>query len=1279
MVIDISSLDLRERPELELKNADETPIAILGNAHNLKLSIAYNDVSSITFDVPAFANGEPTPHYDDIIGMRLIDFVGIGMFILVNPETSGDGIHEIKTCKAYSREFEFTYKQISLQEGTYNFYNTVAPDNTILGIILEYLPYWSIGEVDSDLIGKYRTFSISDTKVYDFLKNTVQKTYGCIFDFDTYNRRINVRSTANHSTVEPVYLSTSNLVKEIEKREDTENIFTCLDVNGADGVTIRGVNPLGTNKIYNLDYFMNLSHFSQSFIDKWNNWKETLAGYQDQYHLLTIERMLKTSEIVAMQAKIDEETNAELGALKVQQSVYIEALARLAYSEDPSSAYQQAQADLTNINAQIAALEAAVSTEGTSLAALEAEKDALTASLQSINRAVAFESFFTAEEILLLKQYFKEDSISDSSFVYAEAKNYTGTDETRVLSGATISITGSSVTTTPNGAGRTIYTFTGGSIAVGNILTAALVSATVEYNSANPKHTVLTAYLNAGTIGTSVFPNGCLTAVTDGGSASSGETTGTFSGGTGHMYFTRNTTEYEKYAVEWELYQYGSECLSKLAYPSYSFSVTAANFLTAEEFEAFKNSLKLGQKIYLDAGYETPLQPIFTGFEVDFENPASLELEFGDTYNISDSAFDLVDLLEQSVTMGKTVDISKFGYNAFLDSGASTAVKDYMDSALDVAKQAILSSTNIAVEWDGSGMTFRKWNDAHTGYLPTQIKIINDNIVFTDNGWQTAKMAIGHFTDTNTGDSWGIIAPNIVGTLLAGENLVIESTKPDGTHMAFKVDADGAALYNSWLDIVRGNYDPQTYESTGSTQILLNPDVGFGLGTYPVLDANGEWDETNAKFWVDMAGNVHIKGTLHGVDGTFSGTLSAATGTFAGTVQAARYLDSNGNDMFTNNKFGADWLNLKGLTIYDDNDQPTFSIDSNGNVTLKSGTISWGDVGNKPNFAAVATSGNYNDLSNSPDLSHYVSDSSLSDTLAGYALLSGLSGGSTHIDANCIYSGQIAANHLSLYGMTVWKKVDGQQTSTPTMQINNDGTIVFGADTSLSWGSISGKPSNFVYSSDFSDSSTAAGAVKNTADNAASTAATAYTNAGTAQTMANNAADTASNAQRTANAAADDAAAAYTAAGNAQTAATAAKSIAAQIAEGTYTGTTIDGTTYYGTFINGTSIYSPTIIANEFIAKAQTNGVIGHYKLQNSAGYDCLDISYYDGVPGYVNFYASSGYLRMSSYAQLMGGTEITGRIDLVNGSGYVKLYGSESDRLNLSAGVGTLFFQLES
>lgn len=827
MVIDFSAIGvMKEQPILILKNADGTPIQTLGYAFNLKADIRYNEVSTITFDLPAYVDGEKTPHYDDVIGMRVIDMQGWGQFILVNPETSNNGVKEVKSCKAYSLEYELTYKQTYFEEATYNFWNPLAPDNTVLGMLLADSPSWSIGHVDEELIGKYRTFSEENANVYNFIKSTVQKTYNCIFDFDTYTRKIYVRSTNSGAITKPVHISMNNLAKSIDIDEDTESIVTVLDVNGGEDVDIRMVNPLGTNKIYNLDYFMNLSHFSQSMIDKWNRWRTSYENNRLAFYNLSVEQALKTSAILTEQAKLSDIEGVQLGALLSQRAVYIEYLAQIA--NQSSTEYQKYQNLLNQVNAQITAKQAEVTAQKAKITVLDAEREEILNELAAIKNAVAFSQFFTDSELLVLQRYFKEDSIEDSSFVLSAVDSYSDSDISNEISNIRFQFTGGTVTKVLGLSGKDLFTVSGGKlVCTGSSasINSSVVSASFERKSSDGSF-VLAVYLSNGTIGATEFPSGCIsftgTCLAPSSNVSHASNTdayatGTtliFTAGSGRLYFTRNTTEYEKYSVEWNLYDYGKECLDVLAYPSYSFSISSANFFMSEDFEAFVNAIELGERIYLNTGDDV-LEPICIGFAIDFENKSSLSLIFSDKYSASDKAFKLVDLLDRSISMGKTLNSNKLSYSAFVDSGASTAVKQFMDAALDVAKNAVLSSTGQGISWDETGLHLRKYNNPDNpdaGFEDEQIWMINNAIVFTDDGWQTAKMAIGKIIDENlvssdnpSGTAYGIVAPYIVGTLLAGQNLII-----DTENGGFRVDASGVYIDALKFYITHGDSEYET-------------------------------------------------------------------------------------------------------------------------------------------------------------------------------------------------------------------------------------------------------------------------------------------------------------------------------------------------------------------------------------------------------------------------------------------------------------------------------------
>ena len=131
----------------------------------------------------------------------------------------------------------------------------------------------------------------------------------------------------------------------------------------------------------------------------------------------------------------------------------------------------------------------------------------------------------------------------------------------------------------------------------------------------------MTAYLSKGTSGDRDFPKGCVSltgtaadVVTDvSGDGMQEGTSLQFTASDGYLYFTMNTSEYEKRAVAWELFSYGKEVLQRLSQPSYTFSITSANFLCLDDFIQFKNSLRHGEKIYVALGEDETLSPLCIG------------------------------------------------------------------------------------------------------------------------------------------------------------------------------------------------------------------------------------------------------------------------------------------------------------------------------------------------------------------------------------------------------------------------------------------------------------------------------------------------------------------------------------------------------------------------------------------------------------------------------------------------------------------------------------------
>lgn len=989
MVIDFSKIDMRKRPNFILCNLDNTKIGVLGHILNPSGVINYNEISEISFEYPAYDNGEKLDEYDLLTSMRIIDVEGYGQFILQKPIESDDIVKKVKSCKAYSLEYELSGKKITLEEGTYNFWNPLSPESTIIGIILSEVPSWKIGKVSSDLIGKYRTYSVNDQTIYNFMKSDLQKTYGCIFDFDTYTRTIHVRSINDLLTTKAVYLSSKNLLNSIEIEENIEALVTVLDVHGADDLDIRSVNPMGTNKIYNLDAYMNESYFSKEMIVLWQKWKQTFDSYQQTYFDMSVEQIMLISQLVTENAVLTD-LEGELSGLESKKATLVQGVAM-----DSSL-----QGDLNAVKSEISAKKKEINNQKNNvITPIENKITAITNQLKNINQLTAFSSFFSEEQIAVLDRYFKCGSLTDSTFVATTTDSYSTDGITVRDFSAIFNLSNlTTLTKTEYTADKIFYAIRGGKIETSNAdftLNSEIVHGTLEVNS--DKTFVLSLYLNDGKLnGSTDFSGATLSMTGTMASVSSTSNTLQFKTTAASIYFTRDITEYQKQSIAMELYDYAVERLNKLSSPTFYFTVDSANFLALDDFTEFAKQFELGERVYLHIDDEV-LEPIAMSVSIEFDNLPSFQIDFSDNYNQNDKTFTLEGILDQAISSSNSLDLNQYNYSNFVSSGAKTSVEQFMKSAIDAMKNNIMAGTNNELQIDGTGLRCRKWDEDSKAYSPKQIWMAHNAIMFTEDNWDSATIGIGEFTDKNFGTLYGIVLPALVGTLLAGKNLIIESEKQDGGVAVFKMDAEGASLHNASFNLygetggridmgaifgLVGGGDPTkmfVYDQFNNP-IGVKTANNKSITKVEDLDAN---DTPNANFWLDMDGGLYIKGVIDAVGGIFRGSLEvggstafrvdaqgnlkiggtatnpnfsvdangnliANTGTFKGTVQGATYKDSSGNIMMNaNQQFKSDYLCLNGINV--GNGQ--FVVDAAGNVTV-SGSINMG-AGSSINWATV--------------------------------------------------------------------------------------------------------------------------------------------------------------------------------------------------------------------------------------------------------------------------------------------------------------------------------------
>ena len=386
------------KPNVYLCEADKEKICKLETS-NMQASLKFNSYSELSFEVARIYNdiitGEQkvNPFYEKIEAVRLIYLEGFGYFEIQGPELIGDGIKESKSITAYSLEYtlsqkyledfyintgevnsveviyaEVTYGKVIYEGDSKNIIPVTLynPNNTslsLLHLILEKVPGWTIGHVDSQLKTLSRQFEVDRESIYDFLMNEVCKKFNCYITFDTINNKINVYaesptvdfrgdgstkilvipSAYKFSAVQTVsidgykttgwsftgsavildeapgegavievvgedsswetdvFVTFDNLSQEIKVNYSADDIKTVLTVTYGDDCDIREVN-LGLPYITDLSYFYTVDWMGQDLYDAY-------TAYQKKYNDSQPEYTQNAHEMLYYAGLIDHEEN----------------------------------------------------------------------------------------------------------------------------------------------------------------------------------------------------------------------------------------------------------------------------------------------------------------------------------------------------------------------------------------------------------------------------------------------------------------------------------------------------------------------------------------------------------------------------------------------------------------------------------------------------------------------------------------------------------------------------------------------------------------------------------------------------------------------------------------------------------------------------------------------------------------------------------------------------------------------------------------------------------
>ena len=275
-----------------------------------------------------------------------------------------------------------------------------------------------------------------------------------------------------------------------------------------------------------------------------------------------------------------------------------------------------------------------------------------------------------------------------------------------------------------------------------------------------------------------------------------------------------DTTQEEEIDLCKQLLESGEVELAKVCKPKLQFSLSAIDCTKLYEFKDQVNKLELGKIIAVEKEDGVWYYPALLEMEYDLDETESFNLKFANALRLDDWGYTYADLLSNASSTSRQVSANWQNITSYSKS------KDRIESLIlqplsSTLRAATANMTNQEFTIDETGILGRKFYDgSHSSFTDEQMRISNNAILFTRNGWETVETALGKVTYNDDGQqvtAYGLIGQAIIGDLIMGNKLKIRdedgkvvingsgiTVNDNNNNPVFKVSkVDGFQLYSN--------------------------------------------------------------------------------------------------------------------------------------------------------------------------------------------------------------------------------------------------------------------------------------------------------------------------------------------------------------------------------------------------------------------------------------------------------------------------------------------------
>lgn len=312
-------------------------------------------------------------------------------------------------------------------------------------------------------------------------------------------------------------------------------------------------------------------------------------------------------------------------------------------------------------------------------------------------------------------------------------------------------------------------------------------------------------------------------------------------------YISEGLTNDELFEAALQFIDVAKKEIVKSATLQHSIQANMNNLLMMHEFQPLRNKFCTGNWIRVMVDKKV-YRLRLSQYTIDYDK-YGLDVEFTDVKYGHSSASDIVSLLAQAKSMASSYGM--VARQAEDGKKSYSKMQNWTQEGFSLTTKIVGGAENQEFQMDSSGITGREYLPESESYSNEQIKLISSGLYMTNDGWLTAKAAIGKFRFWNPNanppgyeEAYGVIADTIVGNIILGQNVGIYNETNNIT-----LDKDGFTLITEAGDNAK-TFRILRKERDGSLTSVLALDQNGHL----LLETSGVEDVVNTAVEINSRG-----------------------------------------------------------------------------------------------------------------------------------------------------------------------------------------------------------------------------------------------------------------------------------------------------------------------------------------------------------------------------------------------------------------------------------------